>query len=301
MKDKKDCKIIQDLLPNYIEKLTTAQTNNYIENHLDECNECSKIFENMKKEIKIDTEKIDKREVKYIKKYSNKMRILKSIIFIILILFVSLTVRKIAIVINLQNKAEEYIVSTDNFHRVVYTYDKDHYQKTEYFKLGDKQKVIQTKLTENGKSIWQAVGKEKIINKYGAEVHIVNIYKEYNGYKEALENKELSMSADPHTPFHTENWWQLFICSMQASIKTSTYNGEECYYVSNFGSVGYASDGVYISKKTGLPVSMIAYEYENEDGTRRRVPAIDYFYEFNTVTEEDFIEPNINEYKIISK
>ena len=53
---------------------------------------------------------------------------------------------------------------------------------------------------------------------------------------------------------------------MQASIKTSTYNGEECYYVSNFGSVGYASDGVYISKKTGLPVSMIAYEYENEDG-----------------------------------
>ena len=37
MKEKKDCKIVQDLLPNYIEKLTNEETNNYIEDHLKEC------------------------------------------------------------------------------------------------------------------------------------------------------------------------------------------------------------------------------------------------------------------------
>ena len=37
MKEKRDCKIIQDLLPNYIEKLTNEETNNFIEEHLKEC------------------------------------------------------------------------------------------------------------------------------------------------------------------------------------------------------------------------------------------------------------------------
>ena len=50
MKEKKDCKIVQDLLPNYIENLTNEETNKFIDEHLKECNECQKIFENMKKE-----------------------------------------------------------------------------------------------------------------------------------------------------------------------------------------------------------------------------------------------------------
>ena len=45
MKEKKDCKIVQDLLPNYIENLTNEETNKFIDEHLKECNECQKIFE----------------------------------------------------------------------------------------------------------------------------------------------------------------------------------------------------------------------------------------------------------------
>ena len=44
MKEKKDCKIVQDLLPNYIENLTNEETNKFIDEHLKECNECQKIF-----------------------------------------------------------------------------------------------------------------------------------------------------------------------------------------------------------------------------------------------------------------
>ena len=67
MKEKRNCKIVQDLLPNYIEKLTNEETNNFIEEHLKECNECQNVFDNMKKEFKVNTTKRDEREVKYIK------------------------------------------------------------------------------------------------------------------------------------------------------------------------------------------------------------------------------------------
>ena len=48
MKNERDCKIIQDLLPNYIENLTNEETNIFIEEHLNTCSNCKIIFENMK-------------------------------------------------------------------------------------------------------------------------------------------------------------------------------------------------------------------------------------------------------------
>lgn len=84
----KDCKIVRDLLPNYIEQLTSEETNNFIENHLAECKECKETMENMKEELKINATKIDKKEVKYIKKYNIRLRILT--VFIIAILLVAL-------------------------------------------------------------------------------------------------------------------------------------------------------------------------------------------------------------------
>ena len=53
MKEIRNCKIVQDLLPNYIDGLTNEETNVFIENHLKECSECKKTFENMKQELDI--------------------------------------------------------------------------------------------------------------------------------------------------------------------------------------------------------------------------------------------------------
>ena len=55
----KNCRIVQDLLPNYIEKLTSEETNTFIEEHLTECEDCKKIYETMKKDYKIENEKRD--------------------------------------------------------------------------------------------------------------------------------------------------------------------------------------------------------------------------------------------------
>ena len=48
MKERKECKIIQDLLPNYVEKLTNEETNTYIAEHLSQCEDCKKISDSMK-------------------------------------------------------------------------------------------------------------------------------------------------------------------------------------------------------------------------------------------------------------
>ena len=49
MKELNDCKIIRDLFPSYIDGLTNETTNQYIEEHLKDCEDCKKALENMKK------------------------------------------------------------------------------------------------------------------------------------------------------------------------------------------------------------------------------------------------------------
>ena len=73
MKNEKNCKIIQDLLPNYIENLTNEETNIFIEEHLNTCSNCKIILENMRNDLKITNLHRDNREIKYMKKYSNKI------------------------------------------------------------------------------------------------------------------------------------------------------------------------------------------------------------------------------------
>lgn len=86
MKEKRDCKIVQDLLPNYIDGLTNEETNLFIEGHLKECSKCKQIFENMKQDLTVDKPAKDSREVRYIKKYNKKLKILKLAVFFLLII-----------------------------------------------------------------------------------------------------------------------------------------------------------------------------------------------------------------------
>ena len=44
----KDCKIVRDLLPSYIDGLTSKETNEFIKKHISECSDCSIVYENMK-------------------------------------------------------------------------------------------------------------------------------------------------------------------------------------------------------------------------------------------------------------
>ena len=106
----KNCKIIQDLLPNYVEGLTTKETNEFIEEHLKDCNECQNVLKNMKEELTINKQKRDGREVDYIKKYNKKMKIWKKLALIVIVLlaiYAISVVYKLSILNKIAEKNEE--------------------------------------------------------------------------------------------------------------------------------------------------------------------------------------------------
>ena len=76
--NKLPCEIIQDLLPSYIDELTTEVTNRAVEEHLSTCKECEKKLKEMKGELNeqlLPSEK-DKKEVSFLKKNSKRNRII---------------------------------------------------------------------------------------------------------------------------------------------------------------------------------------------------------------------------------
>lgn len=81
----RDCKIVRDLLPNYIENLTDEVTNEYIEEHIAKCPECAQILKDMNGEIKLEQINQDK-EIKYLKKIRRNVKQTIAIVSLIVII-----------------------------------------------------------------------------------------------------------------------------------------------------------------------------------------------------------------------
>ena len=81
---KKDCKIVEDLLPAYIDNVLSEETKLYVEEHLKSCDECKKVYD----EMNFDLQKEDVKNteiVKTIKKYKRKIVTLKVFVIIVIL------------------------------------------------------------------------------------------------------------------------------------------------------------------------------------------------------------------------
>lgn len=71
------CKVIQDLLPSYIDRLTSEESNQLIEVHLHECHNCKSFYIDMKQGLpEIDGREKDmseKNEIKLMRRIKNKI------------------------------------------------------------------------------------------------------------------------------------------------------------------------------------------------------------------------------------
>ncbi|MFA6809094.1 MAG: zf-HC2 domain-containing protein [Eubacteriales bacterium] len=67
------CAIIKDLLPSYIDGLTSTESNLEIEEHLNHCPQCKEIFEQMKGEIRVENAEYNKEKIKPFKKLNRKV------------------------------------------------------------------------------------------------------------------------------------------------------------------------------------------------------------------------------------
>lgn len=149
----KECKIIQNLLPSYIDKLTDEETNKYIEEHLKQCEECKNALEDMQKELNSNTTRNNIKEVKYIKKYNNKMKTLKTILLAIVLIFVLAFARKLIIISSLHYKIDNYNNST-NYYMKQYNYSGETLTIFEYYNKDDKHIRKVKYINENGKNVY---------------------------------------------------------------------------------------------------------------------------------------------------
>jgi len=77
------CEVVKDLFPSYIDELTGEVTNNLIEEHTNECEQCRQVLESMKSPEAEPEKQSQKKEIDYLKKTRKKYR--KRIIAAILV------------------------------------------------------------------------------------------------------------------------------------------------------------------------------------------------------------------------
>ncbi len=87
---KKECRIIQDLLPLYIDEVVSKESNDFIEKHLQECKQCKEMLNLLKQEEQVSN--IDEKEAirKFHKKlrYKNLKTLIITLLCIIIILYI---------------------------------------------------------------------------------------------------------------------------------------------------------------------------------------------------------------------
>lgn len=280
MKEKRECKVMQDLLPSYVENLTNEETNKFIKEHINNCEECKKLLESMQKEIRVNGQKPDNREIKFMKKYKRKLKILSGLILFAVIVYITFVARNFIILSSLENKQNKNW-NNDNYHVTTYNYH------------GDSLSIVDLKYKE-GKYI-----QEIISLKVDEKIRIIECYNgnEANRYVETPLSKfaelnvtSMPIQSDTSLFSGTSSIFEKFMVSIIFNIKKEECNGIECYRI--FGN-RYEE---YISSETGTIVRREDAIGSSKVGTFNNLT--DYKYEFGTVTDEELVPPDLSEYEI---
>lgn len=80
--ENEECMIVYDLLPLYIDDLTSEISNQYIERHLESCEKCKKALEDMTCKIELEKEEIEPVEIILLKELCKRYKQLKYIVLI---------------------------------------------------------------------------------------------------------------------------------------------------------------------------------------------------------------------------
>lgn len=267
---KKDCKIIQDLLPNYIEKLTNEETNKFVEEHLKECEECNKIYESMKKELDVKSEEREVKEVNYIKKFSKKMKILRRILAAIIILFVIVVGRKVIILTNLQHKAQETRKDIpSNYYARIQSYSGKDMTIVESYQDGEDYLVNYTNFSQE---------RGKIVNKWYKSGDETLFFSEIEDKK--IVSKRGSASINPIS-FTSEIFIENVFLAIASNVEKIEINGKECYMIRD------GDTEKFIDIETGYAIRLI-------DNLNNRI--VDYHYEFGVVEDKHLERPDTTGY-----
>lgn len=80
------CEIIKDLLPSYVDELTSAESNEEIESHLEYCPECREYLEEIRKDIEVDKAGEDKNIEIFIKVKEKTVQMIIGVVMIVAVI-----------------------------------------------------------------------------------------------------------------------------------------------------------------------------------------------------------------------
>lgn len=282
MKNKENCKIVQDLLPNYIDGLTSAETKIYIENHLNECENCKNVLNNM--QVNLNTnKKIHNKDIDYLKKIRRKMYTLISILFIIIIAILCIFIRRFLIISDISNKVSNSSKAS-NYYAKVCSYEQENLHVVESF---NKDLVYLTNLKviseSNSLNVTMIQDKNKnesvTLNTPEMTGTIYNTTENTGFFNVPIDNIIL--------PFANLSFInKLAYLRKIKGISNAICNNKNCYLVET-----WTGEQLFIEKDTGLRIR------ENRNSENSRV--YDYTYEFNDNIEIEY--PNLSLYNISYK
>lgn len=217
----------------------------------------------------------------------NKRKILITILLIAIIAilaFLAFTIREMITLKNLNKKVAQYVNNNEHYEKIIND-SGNTTTITEYYCKGNNAVLfLNTTLKDTEET-------RKLTNYFKGDK--VNSYIESGEDKIALLNtngvpsKVMIRQVDAGN-----NLWELFLMALATSIRSEECNGKDCYVL----SLGENSK-TYIDKETGLTLKAIEGTVVDENGNES-VQTMEYYYEFDNVDDNIFIEPDINEYKI---
>ncbi len=266
MKENQECEIIKDLLPNYIEGLTSEETNTFIKEHLEECKNCKKIYESMSEDLNIKEDSNDRRKIKALKKVHKKIRILQAIIFSVIAIYIFIYVKNVIILNRIIDLGKSN--NFNNYYQKSVTTTQKYSAKTEYYQSSENFLYITTCI--NSDNTIDKIIKGKL---YGQNFY----YYEENGID---KSSDYSPSIEANLQWRFVNK-PIGLALIPGVVRNATLDKRECYLVE------LENNMFFIDKETGMEVKKI-YSSDNK--------VYDDEYSFGTVTNEQ-IENMIKQYK----
>lgn len=324
----KDCEIIRDLLPLYVDVVCSTGTKELVEKHLKNCNECQKIFEAMEKEEH--NKNYDEKES--IKSFNNKIKrnktkavVISLIIFVIGMLLIKY-IYSCILFNHIINKAHKFS-DIDNMYiqKMENSLSGEIFVTKEYYKDGKFKEVHESYTIDKVTTIYTkytSVGSNEVVIIYPDNRAIIEKELQIMNRESMLKNipfiNNNSMVFRTITP--------VFLSMKSKKINVGAYSNEnkKCYILQDKFDIGTNWE-IWLDKETGLPIKEInmnglrSYYSDNkeenidenklEDYLSKKQDILinsgdsvtEYKYEFDIVTDEDVKMPDLSKYEIERK
>ncbi|MFR2207073.1 MAG: zf-HC2 domain-containing protein [Clostridia bacterium] len=302
---KNECDVVKDLLPSYAEDLLSDNTNQFVKEHLDSCQECRKVYDGMKK-INYNKEDDEQIEINHLKKYSRHMLVLKVVLVILVFIIITLPlffVIRFNLNKNITSKAinnvNEY-KNVNNYllqiteHNIDFERNTESFHNSKYF-YKDNQYKKEMHSETPGVNIQNADSFEYGNINSKEKVEIIETQKVCYNVKAnyILQKKDgfLDFMMIALQPF-SEDYGTLPNIWFQAgyNLRTDKYNGRKCYVLRLGDKSSYGE--IWIDKEQNTLVRTVDEIYKRSYNEKV------YSIKSDVVTNEDVTLPDLTGYTI---